>query len=311
RLEILLPVSNKKMYNQMTILLLIQCMGNKLIISYSLAQPNGGSRGWSDLFDELRIIPDGGLSGGGRAKITTLPPAPKTVVPLVPLGPLPDLPIAHDDNQYAVCADIVFANDASCSLHGNVKADQVNLIIDIARSFQISDIAGARFGAFSFGKYVDVQSKMDFIPNADVSTILSRLNNLKTASLSCRTIPYRAMRMSRGYFNGENDRDDGAFKDVLIFIGDGWTSPIRTRKHNIKESKKLRNDNVDILWIKTQPKGKTGLTNERKYGGTVEDIELLPIVGDSTKIFEYKNGERERVIDEITEYLLSHYTCDV
>ncbi|CAH1800784.1 unnamed protein product [Owenia fusiformis] len=247
------------------------------------------------VFDKFKLNLEGGLSAGGIPKITTKTPNNDQIV--------------NPAASVSVCADIVFANDASCSLGRNVRDDQVKLIIDIASRFQISDIAGARFGAFSFGQYVDVQSKVDFNPGANSDTILTGLESLRTANMTCRTIPYRAMSMASGYFNGDDDRDDGEFKDVLIFIGDGWTSPIRTRKLSLKLADMLKKDDVDILWIKTQARNRRDEKNEIKYGGTAIDVEILPIVGDVDKIFVYTQGDNQRVVNNVSEYLFKKYKC--
>ncbi|CAH1800785.1 unnamed protein product [Owenia fusiformis] len=214
----------------------------------------------------------------------------------------------QDGSKYKVCADIVFANDASCSLANKVKTDQVDLLVAIASRIEISD-KSARIGAFSYGHNVHKESKMDFSPRSNRSTILDGLNNIARNLDRCRTMPYRAMRESINYFTGTDDRDDDVYKDVLIFIGDGWTSPPRTRKLNTKEAKRLKKENVEILWIKTKAKENHEERKQTKNGGTAEDVEILPIVKDANKIFQYPPGHLERIAEEVGQFLASRYFC--
>ncbi|CAH1800783.1 unnamed protein product [Owenia fusiformis] len=277
-------------------LILVQLVGYKQVIHANfidqLRQAKYGSVN-NNQIDKIVLRPEAGLSGGIVPKEQ----------PVIPAG-LKE----NDTPQNTVCADIVFANDASCSLNNKVQTDQVDLIVTIASTLNL-DEGKVRVGAFSYGQYVDNETKTEYLPGASRSTILAGLNNIARNLDRCRTIPYRAMSESMSYFKGKNDRDDKLYKDVLIFIGDGWTSPIRTRKHNAVEARKLRKAGVDILWIKTPAKNGLDEIKTIKNNGTAFDVEILPIVKNMDKIFNYESGDSEIVVKQVTDYLASRYYC--
>ncbi|CAH1782253.1 unnamed protein product [Owenia fusiformis] len=152
---------------------------------------------------------------------------------------------------FSVCADIVFSFDISCSIDATNITAALNIAKDISLNLTLDSLKGSRISGFSYNADV-VDSFSTGEPDDNPSNVVKLLSDLKVTpdtTDECRTRTDVAFNKVIATLATPNDRDDEAYRDVVIFFGDGRTSPLRHRPAAIKAAESIRDNGGVVIWI--------------------------------------------------------------
>ncbi|CAH1802335.1 unnamed protein product [Owenia fusiformis] len=224
-----------------------------------------------------------------------------------------------DPEPIKVCADIVFVLDFSCSVPRKDRLKGIQLIDQLEKRLILNTTGGAWFGVVPFSKKVIREQVWRFPPANKKDQSLHSFIDLYDISQPCRTrIRFAFQFANESFFKEPNDRNDDEYKDLIIVVGDGRTSPRPPieKKLSIDYANALtREQGIQIAWVKTN----TVLVNRKKIFGletaiALGDTEIADIVPNPALRFSL-DQERERLnnndaVEGILEYIRDNFNCN-
>ncbi|CAH1802333.1 unnamed protein product [Owenia fusiformis] len=242
----------------------------------------------------------------------------------VKLAGVADDPGYHRSMKIHACADIVFILDFSCSVPRKDRLMGIQLINKLSERLILNTNDGAWFGVVPFSRKVIRENVWKFPPANKKDQTLERFLNSSNIYQECTTrIRFAFQFAKEAFFKKPNDRNDDKYKDLVIVVGDGRTSPRPPieKKLGLNNANALtREQGIEIVWVKTNTvlvNRKKNLANSKALGKAIAEgeAEIADIVLDPSLRFSL-DKETELLNDTetvggILEYIRDNFKCNL
>ncbi|CAH1802332.1 unnamed protein product [Owenia fusiformis] len=235
-----------------------------------------------------------------------------------------DDPVDSTIKKVHACADIVFILDFSCSVPRKDRLMGIQLIKKLSERLILNTNDGAWFGVVPFSRKVIRENVWKFPPaNKKDQTLRSFLDSYDVRQ-PCKTrIRFAFQFANETFFKKPNDRNDDEYKDLVIVVGDGRTSPRpRIEKKNGRDyANALKTDDgIQIAWVKTNTllvNRKKNLANSKALEKAITegDAEIADIVPDPSLRFslneEIEHLDDPQAVGGILEFIRDNFKCNL